>query len=234
METNNKKSADVTRPRPTGERVDTWEMVVVHRMFRREFRAMPGLIRAVTAGNTARSELIGEHIATLTETLHHHHSGEDELLWPKLLERVGSLNTELVQRMEAQHETVATQLSTVDTLLPRWRATADASTRDELAGVLTLVSTALDEHLDDEEREVLPLVSIYVTQAEWHALGERGKESLPKGPKGFVLLGMLLEEATPSERVRFLGILPPPVRFFYKLLGAGIHRRAVARLHAAT
>jgi len=227
MDSNNKK----TEPRPTGENVDTWEMVVIHKWFRREFRLMPGLIRAVTAGDTARSEYVGEHIAGMAEALHHHHHGEDELLWPKLLDRVGSLNTSLVQRMEAQHDVVATGLSKVNTLLPRWRATADAATRDELASVLADISAAVDEHLGEEEKEILPLVSIYVTQAEWTALGNHGKSSIPKGAKGFIVLGGILEDATPEERSRFLGIIPPPVKFLHKLVGAGIYRRAKARLY---
>jgi hemerythrin-like domain-containing protein len=163
MDTNNK---DLKQPRPTGGKLDTWEMVVVHRLFRREFRLMPGLIRTVRPGDTARSEYIGEHIAGLAEGLHHHHEGENELLWPKLLERVGNLDTALVQRMETQHEVVAVGLSKVDTLLPRWRGTADRATGEELATVLADVSAALDEHLGEEEREVLPLVSIYITEAE--------------------------------------------------------------------
>lgn len=228
MDTNNQKASE---PRPTGEVVDTWEMVVVHRLFRREFRLMPGLLRGVAGGDTTRAELVGDHIAMLATGLHHHHHGEDLLLWPKLLDRVGSLNADLVQRMEAQHEAVASGLSTVDKLLPRWRSTADASTRDELATALEDISTALDEHLGEEEKEVLPLVSIYITQAEWDALGEHGKSGLPKGSKGFVALGGILEDATPDERVRFLGLLPAPVRLIYKLIGAGIYRRARARLH---
>jgi hemerythrin-like domain-containing protein len=222
---------ETKQPRPTGGKIDTWEMVVVHRMFRREFRLMPGLIRTVRPGDTARSEYVGDHIAALTEGLHHHHEGEDELLWPKLLGRVGSLNTSLVQRMEAQHETVATGLSTVEKLLPNWRSTADPDTGSELAVALSQVSAALDEHLTEEENEVLPLVSIYITEAEWKALGDRGKASIPKGAKGFIVLGSILEEATPVERTRFLALLPPPVRFLYKLVGAGIYRRAKARLH---
>lgn len=226
MDTNN-----VRQPRPTGVQIDTWEMVVVHRMFRREFRLLPGLIRTVRPGDTARSEYVGDHIAGLTEGLHHHHEGEDELLWPRLLDRVGSLNTELVQRMESQHEVVSSGLSKVDKLLPHWRATADPETGSELAVVLSQVSAALDEHLTEEENEVLPLVSRYITEAEWKALGDRGKASIPKGGKGFVVLGSILEEATPGERTRFLGLLPPPVRLVYKLVGAGIYRRAKARLH---
>lgn len=227
MDVNNKK----TEPRPTGERVDTWEMVVVHRAFRREFRLMPGLLRGVPASDTARSELVGDHIAMWSDALHHHHESEDDFLWPKLLDRVGSLNTELVRRMEAQHKVVADGLSTVDALLPRWRSAADKATGEELAKTLADVSAAVDEHLGEEEKEVLPLVSIYITQAEWAELGKRGAGSMPKGPKGFVMLGSILEEASPSERTRFLGLIPPPVRVIYKLLGAGMYRRAKAKLH---
>jgi hemerythrin-like domain-containing protein len=217
----------------TGEYVDTWEMVVIHRMFRREFRVLPQLLRGVANGDTARAGTVGDHLATLTDMLHHHHSGEDDLLWPPLLARVGGLDNDLVQRMESQHEVVASLLERVGELLPGWRRTADVASRDELATILGKVSTALDEHLDDEEKEILPLVSVYITQAEWTALGERGKASLPKGGKGFVALGAILHDATPEERTRFMGLLPAPVRVLYKVIGAGIYRRAQARLHAA-
>jgi hemerythrin-like domain-containing protein len=218
-------------PRPTGEHVDTWEMVVVHRSFRREFRLLPGVIRTVAAGDVQRAEYVGDHLEMLTTGLHHHHTGEDELLWPKLLDRVGNLNADLVQRMESQHEQVAKLLHRVGELLPRWRARAEADVRDELAKTLEDASIVLDRHLEEEENEILPLVSTYVTNAEWQALGERGKASIPKGAKGFIALGSILQDATPDERVRFLGILPPPVRLIWKLVGSGIHRRATSKLY---
>lgn len=230
MDGNNRRSKDVAKPQPTGQKIDTWEMVVIHKMFRRELRESSGRVRAVAGGDIARAETVGDHLEMITTGLHHHHHGEDILLWPKLLSRVGSLNADLVKRMEGQHEVVAGLLERVDTLLPRWRAQADAATRDGLASVLEQVFVALDEHLGEEEREILPLVSIYVTQAEWDALGEHGKSGLPKGSKGFVALGSILEDATPDEKVRFLGLLPAPVRLIYKVIGAGIYRRAKAKL----
>jgi hemerythrin-like domain-containing protein len=217
------------QPQPTGETVDTWEMVVVHKMFKREFAEMPGLIRAVAAGDSARAQLVAAHVEMMTGLLHHHHTGEDEMLWPRLLDRIGNLDTDLVHRMEKQHEVVGEALERVGKLLPRWRSHADASTRDELADVLAGMSGPLNEHLGEEEREILPLVSIYVTAAEWKALGDHGKASIPKGAKGFDVIGMVMQDATPRERVRFLGLLPPPVRLIYKLVGGGIHRRAKAR-----
>lgn len=211
------------------QRVDTWEMVLVHRVFRREFRLLPALVRAVRDGDRARADVVGEHLADLTGALHHHHVGEDELLWPVLLGRVG-LRADLVHRMEAQHERLHVLLTGIDELSARWRAGAAAADRDALADLVTQASAALDEHLADEEHELLPLVSEHVTPAEWHALNKRGQDSLPKNGKAFVFLGMILEEATPRETALFLRELPAPVRWAWRLAGRRVYARAVARI----
>jgi iron-sulfur cluster repair protein YtfE (RIC family) len=219
-------------PTGTGAAVDTWVMVLIHRVFRRGFRELPVLIRGVADGDTARAAIVGGHLADLTTMLHHHHTGEDDLLWPLLIQRV-SLETELIHRMESQHDRVAGLLRSVDTLLPSWRAAAHAATRDRLAAVIDEVSQALDEHLAEEEQRILPLVSVHLSQVEWDALGHRGQQSMPKGGKGFVLLGGILHEATPEEYQRFVAMLPPPVRLMWALFGKGIYQRATVRLHGA-
>lgn len=108
---------------------------------------------------------------------------------------------------------------------------ADQKIGSDLAALLADISVQLNEHLDDEEQYVLPLVSLFITEAEWKALGDNGKSSIEKGAAGFVTLGMILEDATATEKVRFLGLLPTPVRLMHKLVGTGIHRRAKARVH---
>jgi len=213
--------------------VDTWEMGVIHRVFRREFGRAPELIRKVADGDTARSEIVAEHLAFLSDGLHHHHTAEDEMLWPVLLERVGELDGELVRRMETQHETVAALVARAGELLPSWRATADAATGEELANTYEKMAVALNEHLRDEEVEILPLCEQYLTPAEWRAVGERGQEGIPKGAKAFVSLGAILEEATPQERTRFLAMLPLPARVLWRVVGKGIYQREVARVLGA-
>lgn len=217
----------------TNGTVDTWEMVVVHRAFRREFGLAPGLIRKVADGDRARSEIVADHLAFLTDGLHHHHTAEDELLWPLLLDRVGELHGELVHRMETQHEAVAALVAREGELLPSWRTTADAATGEELANTYEKMSVALDQHLTDEEVEILPLCAEHLTPAEWRAVGERGQEAIPKGAKAFVSLGGLLEDATSQERTQFLGLLPRSARVLWRVVGKGIYRREVARVHAS-
>jgi len=84
----------------------TEEMAVIHRIFRRGFPMMAELVRQAPVGATARSQPIAAHLDFLLNGLHNHHSGEDENVWPLLLERA-ALQTELITRMEQQHKVVA-------------------------------------------------------------------------------------------------------------------------------
>ncbi|MCY1145169.1 hemerythrin domain-containing protein [Actinoplanes sp. Pm04-4] len=213
----------------TTTHTDTWDMVLVHRVFRREFRIMPALVRAVPPGDTARADVLGEHLANVAAGLHHHHTTEDEMVWPLLLDRARP-HTDLVNRMEAQHERLHEPLARIDELLPRWRASAAAEDRDALAEVIAQASVALDEHLADEEREILPIIEQHLTPAEWRAVGERGKESIPPGKMALVFLGAILEEATPVEKKRFLAELPVAARVLWRLAGARVYGAARDRV----
>ena len=87
-------------------RPDTHDMIVVHRVFRRESDLMPTLIQAVPDGDTARAGVLAQAFGDYQLGLHLHHTGEDDLVWPLLLARV-DLEADMVLRMEAQHEVVA-------------------------------------------------------------------------------------------------------------------------------
>ena len=217
----------------SGTRVvpDTRDMIVVHRAFRREARALPGLVAAVRPGDVARARLLAEHLDDCTLGLHLHHSGEDELLWPLLLRRV-DLEAELVLSMESQHQEISAVFTRITDLLPRWRETAGERERDALAAALTEAAALLTEHLDQEEKEILPLVEQHLTSAEWERLGEHFGEGLPR-QKMLFFMGSLLEEATPEEQALFLAKIPLPGKALWYLLGRGAYRRRVARVRAA-
>ncbi|MCS0600397.1 hemerythrin domain-containing protein [Streptomyces sp. LP11] len=198
----------------------THEMVVVHRVFRRESALLPRLVRAVPAGDVARARTVAEYAEEYAHGLHHHHHLEDELIWPLLRERAGqsSASDALVARMEDQHGTIDTTLNQAAVLLTTWRETADPDTALRLADVLDTHRDALTEHLDDEERLVLPLVAEHLTVAEWDEVGRRGLETLPKN-KVLLALGAILEDATPAERAYFLGRAPLAGRLLWRLVG---------------
>jgi iron-sulfur cluster repair protein YtfE (RIC family) len=215
--------ATLTRPAP-----DTTAMRVVHRVFRREFGLAPDLVRAVPDGDVARADYLGEHLSTVLDGLHHHHSVEDELLWPLLLERA-TLRADLVRRMEAQHARVAAFVTGIETLLPLWRNAAREDTRDRLAELLRELGRALDEHMAEEELEILPLVEEHVSIEEWAAIGERARAGVKRADM-MTFLGALLEDAEPAEHDEFLGQLPPPVRLLWRAVGRRRYARTMSRL----
>ena len=85
--------------------IDVHDMVVVHRVFRRELIDLSLLIRRVAPGDIDRAAVVAGHARLVLSGLHLHHTSEDDLLWPKLLERAAP-SAELVQHMQAQHALV--------------------------------------------------------------------------------------------------------------------------------
>jgi hemerythrin-like domain-containing protein len=158
---------------------DTHDMVVVHRVFRREFGLMPAMLATVEAGDVRRSAALGAHATELVSTLHHHHTTEDELLWPRLHQRAALAGDEL-DRMERQHGKIAHLLDEIGAILPQWTADAGQTGRQRLDEPFRLASTAIDEHLDEEETKVLPVAELHITAEEWQELSARGMSSMPQ------------------------------------------------------
>jgi hemerythrin-like domain-containing protein len=204
----------------------TEEMAVVHRVFRRGFPMVAGLVRRTPPGATGRSEPIAVHLDFLLNGLHHHHSGEDENIWPLLLERA-ALQAELVKRMEAQHAVVAERSDRVRSLLDRWQESATDG--EPLAVAIDEFTTALVEHLDDEEAHVVPLIRAHITADEWERFGQETFEKFTN-PEKLTATGTLEEVATAEEAAWFTGGLPVPIKVMWRLVGRRKYTRYIAEV----
>lgn len=196
---------------------ETHDMVVVHRVFRREFALLPRMVRAVVPGDIEQAAVVETHAREMTAMLHHHHTAEDELVWPRLRDRA-ALDPWLLERMETQHHVLGGLLDELDVALPRFAETADPASGALLAAVLDRVSAALHEHLGEEEETILPVVARTLTVAEWEELARRGMSAMSK-PRLLVILGHILEEADDDEQTAFLQHVPLPARVAYRLVG---------------
>jgi hemerythrin-like domain-containing protein len=204
---------------------DTSDMLLIHRVIRREIGQLPALLRAA-AGDPGRSRLIGAHTQEMLDFLHVHHSGEDELLYPLLRQRA-TLDAELLDRMDAQHAEVDAAVTAVRADLPSWTANADAAAGERMAERIEAMVPVLVAHLAEEEEQLLPLVATTVTQKEWDQLGHHGLNSIPV-KRRLVILGHIVEEADDAERARFMLRVPPPARLAFRLIGQRQHARETA------
>jgi hemerythrin-like domain-containing protein len=218
----------MTTPNAAQKLCDTSDMVIVHRMFRRECALLPQLVAAVAAGDLARARTVAEHAREVLAMLHHHHVGEDDLLWPRLSART-RLHAELLARMDSQHQGLAVLLEQAATAFAAWQAAPTAPSSTALTALLEQLSAGLNEHFDEEEAAVLPIVERVITAAEYQELGRRGLVSIPL-TRRLLMLGYLLENTTPQERTVLFAAIPAPVRLAYRLIGARQHRHETTRL----
>ncbi|HTC68146.1 MAG TPA: hemerythrin domain-containing protein, partial [Acidothermaceae bacterium] len=166
----------------------------------------------------------------MLEFVHVHHTGEDEFLWPVLLERV-EVESDLIHRMEAQHEYVARLVNRARTLLPAWASNPTLDTGATLAATFDDMAGALGEHLGDEEAEILPLVETHLSIEEWNRLGEHARASLSP-PAGMASLAAILEEADDEERAMFMKDMPPPVITIFLTQAEPAYREQMRRIRA--
>jgi hemerythrin-like domain-containing protein len=205
-------------------------MVVVHTGFRRELGLAVPAVRSVGAGDRRRAATIADHVTLFTEAVQHHHTIEDEMLWDRIAERAPAEAKSLVQLMELQHENVAQLLARCPDLLSAWRKEASVEGRAALAEHLDRLVTALCEHLDAEESDVLPLMSQYVTTDEWAAFAAAGMSSIPKRLT-LVGFGMMLYGGDPDVMAIEIGKLPRPIRNVLPTLSRRAYRRYARKVH---
>ena len=219
--------AAMTAPITTQKICDTSDMVIVHRMFRRECALLPQLVAAAD-GDLNRARAVAGHAREVLDMLHHHHVGEDELLWPRLSART-RFHADLLARMDSQHQGLAVLLERAATSFTAWQKVPTAPASTALRALLEQLSEGLNEHFDEEEAAVLPIVERVITAAEYQEVGKRGLASIPL-TRRLVVLGYLLEDATLQEQSDFLAAIPAPARLAYRLIGVRQHRHETARL----
>jgi len=191
---------------------DTRHMHTVHATFRREFALLPGLVRAVTPGDHERAHVIAEHVRLLSLSLHEHHSGEDAVLYPKLAMRAPKESDPVIQFVDSQHANINALITDIETRLSTWESSAGADDRDPLAVAFESFVPFLYEHLDLEEKLILPLVERYVFASEYRKMVEDGAATIPR-EVGPVLAGMIMyeggTEALPAEMRTVLAEIAP-------------------------
>jgi hemerythrin-like domain-containing protein len=210
-------------------RPDTREMIVVHNVFRRLFGDLPRLVRNVADGDTERAATLSDCVVEAATALHHHHTGEDELLWPKLLDRVRA-DQAFVLRAEEQHERVHEAIECALGRVNVFRLEARAGQRDALADSLDHLNAAVCEHMADEENYILPLVEAHLSVAEWAALGERGRANMPKD-RLLIHLGWILDGLDASDRREILRDMPLPARVAWRLIGRRAFQKELRRVY---
>lgn len=201
------------------------EMPIIHRIFRRQFGEVRSLVQQVPEADAGRVTAVADHLEFLLDGLHMHHTTEDDLIWPKLLDRTG-VDAPLVKRMEDQHRQIDGSVAEVRAATSAWRSHPTSAASSTLADRVGEFLLLLERHLDEEEHFVVPLIDRLLTKAEWQEVGKRGFAKFTPAQR-WIATGQMVEVATPEEVAMMFGELPPPVKVLWHLIGKRRYRRYI-------
>ncbi len=201
---------------------------MVHRMFRREFLLAAGVVRQVACGDTERARIVAAHLRFIGTTLNHHHSGEDCHIWPLLEGRASAQVSEHVRNVVQQHHQVDAAQAAVTEELAIWTRCAAADSRDRLAAALDRLAVALVDHMDYEERHVVPVMEEHIALEEWNRIVQSMTAGLDPS-EAVLAFGMSAYEGDPDLVELVVENMPPEVRVGIRVKAADVYA-AHARL----
>jgi hypothetical protein len=212
-------------------KVDTRDMLAVHRAFRKEFADLGNLVAAVPDGDVARATIVGGHVLAMTTMVHSHHASEDEVLWPILRERAAERSA-LAAEMEGQHELIDGLISNASVATQRWMMTGSASAASQVCWCMEQMSVIVNEHLAQEEADVLPLAETLFSAEEWAGVAGHARAGLTTEQLD-ISLGVIEDAASDDEWQLVFGHLEPEARSDWEQVGRPAFREYRARLVGA-
>ncbi|MGJ6966074.1 hemerythrin domain-containing protein [Streptosporangium sp. G11] len=209
---------NLIRRRPGDPAPDLVVFLAFHASLRRDFARLAAALDGCPPHDARRRALIDEHTAFMLRALHHHHTGEDEDIWPLLRALVPEAGP-VLDRLEADHQEMDT---VIDRLSAPGRPAADQ------AGDLRRLHELLDAHLALEESEVVPLIAEHVGPAWWDEAGR--KVTKGHGRDLPMVAAWTLDAADPGAREHILATAPLIMRVLYRLSWRRAYERRVDQI----
>jgi hypothetical protein len=204
-------------------------MFPVHQALRDSLGSAPHLVPGVSASDTERVEMITNLYDNVLDFLHVHHEGEEQLVFPRLRARCPD-QLALLDLMASQHADVVELVQRSSDALSAW-AGGEARAQQDTASALGDLAGRLDQHLGEEERQVLPLCAEHLTIEEWSALPGHAMGSF-SGDKIWLVLGLIRQRMTQAQRDQMLAHMPPPAVEMWTTMGEQAYKNLMASVGA--
>jgi hemerythrin-like domain-containing protein len=186
---------------------------VIHRAMRDDAARLADAVERIGEGErVARAAALSRWYTGYLAELHEHHTIEDSIFYPDLVERVPA-TASMIQRIDADHAQLDDLLQRTTVALERLANphTTFRLAHGEAVGVTRALSDLIDAHLGFEDTDLVPLFGVHYTAAEYRAL----EGQATKNPKlGLMLFTIpwVMAAATPDEQKRMLAEVP----FFFR------------------
>jgi hypothetical protein len=156
-----------------------------------------------------------------------HHTIEDVVFFPALVERLPDANVHMA-RLGAEHHHLDALMTACTNAVEDLRRDPCAAATEELASHFDALARLMDDHLEYEDVEILPLFEANFSQEEYTVLEDQAIKSTGIGPQAAFAIPFVVDAATPEEFDRVFEKAPGALKVFYRLT-RGRHARLAAR-----
>ena len=139
---------------------DLTSIVVIHRAIRQDLRRLAACLGQIAASGAprSRSHAIWRYTAALLAQIRTHHQNEDEILWPVLAATAGQAVD--LAPLTDDHQAIGAAADRASQALASFRAAP--GTLAELHTSVRQLRDMLDEHIADEEQQILAAMRRYL------------------------------------------------------------------------
>ena len=200
---------------------------IIHAAVRRDLARTETALRSFPDGDRARAEGIKRAWDFINHTLHDHHVGEDEHVWPYLRGLSGDdpalVDPGLADEMEAEHVEMADAMSRASAAINALAADPTSAAATTAAESVAAAGLITGRHLDHEELAVMPILVPRMETPEWKAVEKKLRGGSPAEAGRF--FAWLQDGMEPDIAAALARTVPAPVRFvFSRVIGRGYHR----------
>ncbi len=158
--------------------IDMTMMYLMHHAFRRDLAAFVSVVPRTPVDDHAAWAALAERWELFSATLHHHHEGEDEHVWPALMDRADTEERAVLAAMEAEHAVIDPALTACRDGLTSMVTHPSHDVRNALAVRLVAAREHLTRHLAHEETEAIAFMQRVLSAEDWDAIEARLRTTL--------------------------------------------------------
>jgi hemerythrin-like domain-containing protein len=203
-------------------------MYMAHHAFRRDLTRFAAAARNTPVEAVDVWRALAVRWERFSDILHHHHTTEDDVLWPQLLDVVDAAGDAegraTLEAMEAEHELIDPLLRSCADGFAAMARTPSTEIRDRLAAATAATVESLRHHLRHEETGALPLVQSLLSAEGWERVEQAaGSGVTPR--KLFFLVPWAADGLSPEQLETVLRTMGGPFRVILRLARGSYERR---------
>jgi hemerythrin-like domain-containing protein len=185
-------------------------LIAMHKAMRTDSQRLIRAVDALPAGDTHQAAALGRAFGAIVGLIHDHHWTEDDVMYPFLLERVPTFESDAI-RLEDDHVELDAAMARINARFRLLAHQVSARLWQDTRGYLLDEAAAFDrvlvDHLDREEAVVVPPFESLLSEADQHTLQkEEAKLSTYRHMR--MAVPWVLANATPEEEASLRATAP--------------------------